>query len=384
MIKAERALKSDIAEIIEVSNRIFRGDDSTYFQTFHPALYKDGVNTAELHIIIREEGKIKGLIGGFPSVMNVLGERIDVCGLGTMGVEKDCRGKGYMREIMETIISDIKSKNIPISILGGRRQRYEYYGFTPAGICHNFYYNKDNAKHVYGKDNETVYSFIFPNGTETELFEKCLKLYQRRPAYIERTAEGFYDCLINCKSKAVFIMKNNEFCGYACVSDNMYEIHEFELEDNSDCCRMLKDYIEAFNINSVHPGMIYPYEREKITALARVCEGVSTSGCYSYMINDFAKVITAFGNLKASYQKIPDGDFVVDIEGIQKIRISAKDNKISAIETDDKADIKLTSLEAVSAFFGQGAFTLDVCEKVPGFANALFPLPLFFTVPDAI
>ncbi len=384
MIKAERAKTTDFEEILEVSNRIFAGEDTNYFQSYHPALYKEGVNTATDHIIIREDNKIKGMVGWFSSVMNIMGEKIEVCGVGTMCVEKECRGKGYMREIMEELLSELKEAKTPIAILGGRRQRYEYYGFTPSAICSNFYFNFDNAKHVFSKDTSATYTFSTPDGTEKELFKKCVALYERRKAYTERTVESFYDCLCNCRCKPMFIYKNGEFAGYACVSPNNGEIHEFELEDNKDCCRMLKDYIAAFDLRGVSAKQVFHFEREKLNALAKVCEGVSTTGADSYFIQDYAKVITAFGNLKASYTQIPDGEIIIDIEGIQKIKITAKANKISAVETTEDADLTIPPLDAVSSFFGQGAFTLEVTEKLPGFVNALFPLPLFFSVPDMI
>lgn len=384
MIKAERAKTTDFAEILEVSNRIFAGDDTNYFQSYHPALYKEGVNTATDHIVIKENGKIMGMVGWFPSVMNVMGEKIEVCGVGTMCVEKECRGKGYMREIMEELLRELKEAKTPISILGGRRQRYEYYGYTPSAICSNFYFNFDNAKHIFSKDPVAKYTFVTPDGTEKELFEKCLKLYERRRAYTERTAEGFYDCLCNCRCKPLFIYADGELAGYACVSGNNSTIHEFELSDNSDCCRMLNDFIHAYDLRGVSATQIFHFEREKLHALAKVCEGVSTTGADSYFIQDYAKVISAFGKLKASYTNIPDGEVVIDIKEIQKIKITSKDGTVSAIETDEDADLTIMPLDAVSSFFGQGAFTLETSEKLPGFANALFPLPLFFSVPDMI
>ena len=384
MTVVERAQPKDFEEILEVSNRIFAGDDNNYFQTYHPALYKDGVNTATDHIVIKEDGKIMGIVGWFPSFMNVLGERLEVCGVGTVCVDKSCRGKGYMKQMMEELLREMKERNVPLAVLGGRRQRYEYYGFTPSAICSNFFFNYDNAKHIFGKETEAIYTFITPNGSETELFEKCLALYQRRKAYTERTAEGFYDCLCNCRCKPMFIYKKGEFAGYACVSGNNATINEYELEDNLDSCRMLKDYIQAFDLRGVSVSQIFHFERDKLSVLAKICEGTSTTGADSYLIQDFAKVITAFAKLKATYTNIPDGEVVVDIEGVQKIKITAKSGNVSAVETDEKSDLSIKPLEAISAFFGLGAFNLEFSSKLPGFANALFPLPLYFSVPDMI
>ncbi len=383
-MKVERAKSNDISEIIEVANRIFKGEDQNYFQTYHPALYKDGVNTANDHFVIKEDGKIKGMVGWFPSVMNVMGEKLEVCGIGTVCVEKDCRCKGYMRIIMEEILKELKEKNIPIGILGGRRQRYEYYGFTPSAICTNFYFNNDNAKHVFGKEDTTTYTFTIPNGSESELLEKAFQLYLRRPAYIERTAEGFYDSLRNCRSTPLFIFKNGEFDGYACISGTKGEINEFEISDNSDSCRMLKDYIRNFELGGVSVKQIFHFEREKLHALAKICEGTSVSGADSYLIQDYAKVITALGKLKSSYLSIPDGNVTIEIEGVQKIKVSSENGKIYAEETNEEPQLKISPIEATSAFFGLGAFNLNICEKLPAFANAVFPLPLFFSIPDMI
>ena len=79
--------------------------------------------------------------------------------------------------------------------------------------------------------------------------------------------------------------------------------------------------------------------------------------------------------------------YKVVFEGGEDEIVEKKSRFIATVipaETEDEALLTLDSLEAISAFFGQGAFTLDVSAKLPAFANALFPIPLFFSIPDMI
>ena len=48
--------------------------------------------------------------------------------------------------------TDMVRDGIALSTLGGRRQRYRYFGYEKAGICYTFAVNADNLRHTLGAD----------------------------------------------------------------------------------------------------------------------------------------------------------------------------------------------------------------------------------------
>lgn len=377
---AEWAKREDFEEILEKADIIFGGEGNTdYFQLYHPKLYSVR-NSAEEHLIVREADGIKGMLGVFPAQMDVCGRKIQVDGFGTMGVMKDARGKGYMKDLMNTAVSASKSR-ADIAFLGGRRQRYEYFGFTPSGMAAYFSFNKDNAKHAVGSADYGVYSFENANGAENEKF--AAELYGRRSAKVVRADDNFFTMLKTCRSTALIIKKSGKFFGYASVSGDYRTINEIEVENTAELPAVLADYLNRFELRGVAVAAIFNFEREKLKALDGVCENMSLHCCESFLIHDYVKITEAFLALKASYAKLYPCNVVIDIKGYCKMAIDITDKEFKVYATDKSADISLTPIEATRLLFGGGA-CFGLGDDIPMDLRANLPLPLFYSRPDFV
>lgn len=376
---AEWALEQDFNEILKKSNIIFGGEGNTdYFQLYHPKLYAVR-NSATEHLIVRDEEGIQGILGVFPAEMTVCGNVLKVDGFGTMGVMKSARGRGYMKDLMNTAVEASKSR-AHIAFLGGRRQRYEYFGFTPSGVACSFSFNRDNARHGIKGDTTAMYTFDEAKTAEEAKF--ALELYNRRPARVTRIEKSFLTMLKTCRSTGLIIRKDGALFGYASVNGEGRSINEIELADIEELPAVLAAYLSRFELRGISIGGVFYFEKDKLRVLDSVCENMSVHCCENFMINDFIAVIQAFLMLKASYTKLFPCNTVLDIDG-ERISIEINGDKVAVCPTDKEPELRLNALEATRLLFGNTAY-LGLRDDVPEDLARNLPLPLFYSRPDFV
>ncbi len=381
MYKAEWAKETDFEEILEKADIIFGGEGNTdYFQLYHPKLYSVR-NSATEHLIVREEDGIKGMLGVFPAEMNVCGKSLKIDGFGTMGVLKEARGKGYMKDLMNTAV-EASASRADLAFLGGRRQRYEYFGFTPSGIAALFSFNSDNGRHSTAGADVSDIRFVELQADNAIALDYIQKLSTRKEAYVKRDNGLLYAILHTCRSVPYIIYKGKDLIGYVVCSGDHKSISEIETEDLSLLPLVLTAYLKQFEIRAIFIAGTFMFDREKLKALEAVCENVTLSCCESYLIHDYVKVLDAFFALKSTYTTLRDGKAVYDITNYGKIAVEVKNGVHSVEKTEEDADVVLSSIEATRLFFGISAF-LDL-KEMGGTVAENFPLPLFYSRPDFV
>ena len=136
----------DGEDILDFGNYVFsQAHGPIDFHTLLPKLYKDPAKTASEHYLIKSEGKIKAMVCVDPISIEVGGETLSGCGVGTVSVHPYARGKNYMKGIMDKAVKDMQRQKYDFSILGGQRQRYQYFGYDPAYI---HFFKQDMAPSV--------------------------------------------------------------------------------------------------------------------------------------------------------------------------------------------------------------------------------------------
>lgn len=138
-----KGLSNDQEAIIHLGNYVFDTD----FPALLPKLYSPSVNTATSHFLAEEEDGIKALVGSFPLDLHVLDYDLKGFGIGTVCVDPDARSKGYMKQLMTNALAEMHEEKADFAVLGGQKQRYEYFGFTPSGTHLNFTLTATNLRH---------------------------------------------------------------------------------------------------------------------------------------------------------------------------------------------------------------------------------------------
>ncbi len=382
MITIDKANIDDYSALMKMLGEAFIVSETgkeTDFPALLPKLYESGVDTMQHHYILKDDGKIKANVAAIPLSLNVLGSKLKVAGIGMVSVSNDARKNGYMRLLMNQAIDDIKSSKYDFGVLGGHRQRYEYFGFTPSGVSMEFALEKHNLLHLFGVDKTTKYTFREIVSHDVAL-SKILRLYNKKSVHADRDSDNLLRVLKTWEAKPFAIYNKDELAGYLVLSKDGYSICEIELYDNDTLGEVLYDFY--FSHTEKEKALkivdVLPNETEKMTYLSKVCEYFHIETPCNVAIYNFLSTMQTFAKLKTSYTKVPDGSFVIEIKGVQKLKVICKDNVVSVIPTLDAPDISVDYLTAIQLIFSCISAQTSFGQELNPTARALFPLPLVY------
>ena len=140
MIEYRHSFPEERETVIATANRVF-GDAGAdiNFETAIPKVYGAEQETSDLqYIAVDENRKIHALIARLPNRIHV-GAEILKCGcIGTVSVIPESRGRGHMKELMRLWEQEMRAEGTDLAILGGQRQRYQYFGYVPGAPQYTF------------------------------------------------------------------------------------------------------------------------------------------------------------------------------------------------------------------------------------------------------
>ncbi len=379
-LKGNISMQDDYMDFI---NYVFGFNGSVQdFYKLLPKLYKPEFDPCASSYVTLEGDRIKAAIGAFDMDLRVCGEAIKCRGIGNVAVHPFSRSKGYMKKLMELAIDDMIAEGVELSVLGGRRQRYNYFSYEKCGPSYTFSVNADNMRHVFGK--ERTHRFVLKKLTkdDTASLSAISELVRSSPCYAERDESKLFDILTSWFATPLVAYDNDgRFAGYAIVGkkDNITECRPVNDDDLADMIVCIYDMLGQPSLNVTMP----PFRAEAIETLLGFCEGYTCGINELYSVFNYEKVCGALMKLKATYESLPDGELVLDIDGRagrEKLLFAVKDGVPSVTATDRDADFTLTHLEAMSVIFAGVAAR----RAFPAFARIWFPLPIWVYNADMV
>jgi hypothetical protein len=336
-----------------------------------------------LHYIVRENGKIKSAIGAYPLELNVLGEVFQGRGIGMVSVHPYSRSKGYMKTLMNMALDDMKRDRIAFSCLGGQRQRYEYFGYTPIGSSAGFRCDKANVRHVKGKDFVSSLSLKQLGPDDTACLEDIRRMHEKKPMYFERPVKSsrFYDALNSWRAGVYAVLDGNTFFGYLIGDQKSGRITEINLKD---CSRIIEAVNLFFQDRDNLELTVQVFDREKMSALSAFAEDYQLGSAYSYRIFNFPAILKALLKFRLSLGCVSDGNLSIKIAEQDTLNIAVSRREVSVAPFSGKPDLALSELEAASFFFSPlTPITSSLVRENP-FLQTLLPLPLFIEKADEV
>lgn len=366
----------DYEDIIDFANYVFGVD----FPSLLPKLYKDRKVTAQYHHIVKEGPRIKAMVGSFPLGLKVCDNYLKVAGIGSVSVHKYSRHSGYMKLLMNNAISEMNTNNCDMAVLGGQRQRYEYWGFTPCGIKIELNFNSSNIKHTHivTKDN---YEFIEYNLGNAIDLDKAIKLHASQITHAIREGSDFIDICSSWNNTVLFVYINGAFCGYICADEKHEKISEIVLTANGKIDEVITSFMKHFTLETMSMVM-YLHRSEEFMKLSTLCESYTLKACCNIYIINYINVIKAFMDLKSTNASLCDGTLIIDVKEKGRYRIEVRDRDISVKETELPYDISLSHLEASALLFSPSSFINSEYKSTNPLIKAWFPLPLYFAEID--
>jgi predicted acetyltransferase len=384
MVDCRKGKKEEYEDIIDFANYVFSQNQCPHdFKSLLPKLYADGKNYAEYHYLITEDGKIKALVCAMPLEYLAPEEVIKTGCIGMVSVHPYARGKGYMKKLMHYVIEDMQAMGCAYIFLGGQRQRYEYFGFEPAGVQLEFTVTSINVRHNMKNTKQSNLQLV--PLVEEVLLNKAYTMYEAQPFRMRRDRQDFSDVLCSWKSSPYAILQNGNLAGYFVLrSDGT--VTELIINDASIYQDMLEALFSLTGKDS-HTFLASPAETDKVCFLLQIAETWSIITCENYLIFNWVAVFDALLNRKAGYDILQGGSVKVRIDDII-VEITVKDNIPEVHEVTEDADFTLTALEATSLLLSTaGEFRLKECtaklsEQKRACIRGWFPLPLWSPLND--
>lgn len=377
MSKIEQLHKGVMPELLEFLNICFTGRaDSRHFEDRYSKFWVDDEEHMACHYAIREDGKLVASVGIYPYTVYIAGRKFTFATVGNMGVDPSTRGKGYMNELYLNANEVLKEKKIDVARLGGLRSRYDRYGYEPCGFMYNFFFILRNAKEYLRNNEVPKYEIKTFKETDKEIMDFVRSLYSKQGIHIDRGDDhGFYQSLIFFESVPYVALVDGKPVGYFSTSGN--DIYDLAADTPENFMGILSTFVA--NEQKDFHLMVAPDMVENIRLLSKISEDMSLAISSRYKIMNWAGIVEASLALKSEVAPLTDGELILEIEDYGTFCISVKNGEPKCFETEEKADLSLSSADASRLLFGplSPIATAAVPKENAAFAAANFPLYIY-------
>lgn len=368
-----KALPGETEKYLDFANLVFSNAHNPHdFRALIPKVYGEGVESAHIHnIAIRDDGSIRGMVAVMPNTLRIGDTVLKTGFIGTVSVHPYARSEGHMKKLMAMAIEGMEQDGVDLAMLGGQRQRYEYFGFNQAGLEISHHITSTNVRHAL-RDTDTAGIAIFP--AEAEDMAACAALHDTRAIAAARPADAFAAIARTWSSTLRVIRKDGVFAGYLIGSGG--RLQELMLADWDLTLPVVKylTVVEGEKDIRLSTGA---YEVELNRRLAVLEEGISAGHCEMYRVFNFPRVIGALMTLQSRLVDLPDGRRSFIIDG-KPMTVTVEGGVPRVTEEAEEGAVELTAMQAQKLFLGiDGA--LLVGRLLPtGWA----PLPLYMSHTD--
>lgn len=376
-ITYRKAREDERAAYLDFANLVFSAAHRPHdFQAMLPKVYGADKQTAHLqNIAVDESGRIRGLVAVMPGAMTVAGETLRTGYVGTVSVHPYHRSEGHMRRLMNMVCDEMADNGTDLSLLGGQRQRYEYFGFTKGGIARSHVIAPENVRHALGGVDVSDIELRRVNQDDTQLITQIKALFDSTPLHAARNEADFLTIARSWGSELTAVLRGGEFVGYfiGVMAGDKPDIAEMKLVDyalTGAVIKKLMDGIAGITLQTAD------FDTDLNRELARFAEYVDQQSAQQLKIYHFGKVIGAFMRLKASYRYVADGVRGFVIEG-EQVTIRVENGKVSVSDEHIEDSRKLTAMEAQRMFFSADGWLTDG-QLPPGWDD----LPLYIDRAD--
>jgi predicted N-acetyltransferase YhbS len=405
-----RAEPPDYDEIIDLGNYVFsHAHGPTDFPGLLPKLYRRENFMEGIHYLAREGGRIRAVVGAYPLSLRVLDTDLPFRGIGMVSVHPYARSRGYMRALMNMALADMRRDGVVAGCLGGLRQRYEYFGFSPAGTRILYECRVSNIRHSLGRGQRRpgpALSIRQIRAGDPDL-GAIHGLHQAKAARFGRDREKLFSILSSWKNRTFVLQSGGDFAGYLVYDEAGRSVPEINLTEPGRAAEALECFFAHLGKNADRDQVevcVQPWERAKLEAFAAFAEDCRIGTAYSFAVFKWRPLVSALLNLRAATDSLPDGEALFRIvpegeapeaggpeaggpEGDspgEEFRISVRQGRAQVCPAGGAGAIVLNRLEAARLFFSPLSPWAAPQLRDNSFLRGVLPLPLFFESPDGV
>lgn len=362
--------KKEMNNVINFLNYCF----NIKFQNVVGKLYKDEVDYSNNHYIIKKDNNIIAAICINESEWIIADNKIKVAGIGSVCVHPDYRNKGIMQYMLNESNNIIRNLKADISILSGRYDRYNHFGYETTTQCIDYEIPFDK-KYI-----NTNYKFILIDSLTNGQIDYLAKLNKNKNQYIKRLDNVFIESCKQWEHTAYGIFKNNNLIGYIVNKENV--IKEIKLKNDEEMLNILYNFIDNLNaekINVLIPSIEYMqkdilknFEHKLIDKKSQLCQ-----------IINYEKVIKILLMYKNKHEKLKKGTLTIKIKNYGGIKINVDDDIVISKYNSNNYDLTLSNMDALKLFLNDNE-KLNLESDIRNICDSWFPLDIYLYVADLI
>lgn len=226
------AKKEEFSLIVDKLDRFF-GFESGYFKNLVLTLYKDGINTYEDHLVVKDSDEIIGIVAAQKKKLLIDEKEYIGMLIGSLSVDPRYRNQGIMTMILN-YLDETYRKEVDFFALSGNYDRYHRFGFDYSAEIYQYKYFSTNQN--------ASYSFRKVSDYDKEF---CHKLHYQSNYKVER--RNIIDNLYMWKYQAYLILKDGYPFGYFVLnptSDIVEEIIVLNENEINDVLNSVSYYLK--------------------------------------------------------------------------------------------------------------------------------------------
>ena len=233
MTEYRLARPQEEADVLDFINMVFSMHSQPHdFAALLPKVYAHP-GFARYHYVAVEDGHIRGTVALLPLTLRVEENCALKAGyIGSVAVHPYSRGAGHMKALMRMALTDAEAQGYDLLALGGRRQRYAYFGFEKGGQRLTFSLNSDNVRHAMADVDEDAVRIREVTDAQDTVLDDVWQLSRRQMLTCERDRERLLD-IFHSWHNALYVLEDarqdGTFLGYLNASGD--QICELALLD---------------------------------------------------------------------------------------------------------------------------------------------------------
>ena len=185
------ATPADRDAYIDFINYVFSHDHQPHdFKALLPKEYGDGRESRAAHFLaLDDEGHIRGCVAALPFTVRVLDQDLKYAYIGSVSVHPYARGEGHMKHLMAMVEAWLVEQQVDAAVLGGQRQRYQYFGYSKGGMSVRYDFSFDNARHALRNVSTDGWSVEEITDAQDPRLAEMHALHAAQPAVLRRGVE---------------------------------------------------------------------------------------------------------------------------------------------------------------------------------------------------
>ena len=337
------------ADLLDFANFVFSYSHRPHdFRKLLPKVY-DQPAFAPLHAVAEENGRVRAMAALLPGTLRMMaGVSLKTGYVGTVSVHPYSRGEGHMKKLMLMLEDRAREEKMDVMLLGGRRQRYNYFGYERGGTALRFRISRDNVRHALKEAHAQDITFLPSEEASDTQFDVYLDRYKTLYMVSERSRAAFPVILKSWEHKPLLVLENNLVQGY------LTETPDGDIAEWAFFAECLPPVLKAWDGRKGGAGFfirVSQHQVDIITLLGGIAEGFEVSDSAMIRPINWKKVLLAALRFKSSWYPMRDAKAVIDVAGEGRWLMKVLDGVSDVQETSDAADISLGGSQAVQLLF---------------------------------